>query len=243
MQVVRGTSILKQNAIGKLHFLHRAFPEPAAATRLSREEEWERFCKAQQTGVLELAGLYDRAAQEVGSETAAIFAIHAMLLEDEDLSRMVREQIFDHGTSAEYAVWKTAVDVTAAFRNMDDPYMKARGADILDIAIHVLRLLRGEELGTAPDSPIILVADYFLPSEVMWANGNGKLRGVISRQGSTDSHTAMLLQAYHIPAFVDVELDEKWHGHPALLDGHAGVIYLDPDGETLKIHGLTTEFT
>ena len=44
-----------------------------------------------------------------------------------------------------------------------------------------------------------------------------------------DSHTSMLVQAYRIPAIVDVRLPAKWEGHLALMDCFTGTIYLDPE--------------
>ena len=234
MSIVRGTPIVAKCAMGRLHFLPRNVSQPRQESRLNREEEWERFLQAQKSGVLELAGLYDRAVREVGEGVASIFAIHAMLLEDEELTEMVRHRILDQGASAEYAVWKTGTDVAASFRDLDDTYMKAREADILDIANRVLCELSGGCCGVEPEEPAVLVADFLLPSEVMEFNREGKLAGVISRKGNPDSHTGHLLQAYHICAVVGVELEDSWEGHTALLDGFTGEIRLDPDGQTVE---------
>ena len=76
--------------------------------------------------------------------------------------------------------------------------------------------------------PAILVADSFLPSEVMDMDQR-RLLGLISLNGSLDSHTSMLVQAYRIPAIVDVRLPAKWEGHLALMDCFTGTIYLDPE--------------
>jgi len=234
VSIVRGTPIVAKHAIGRLHFLPRDFSQPRQDTRLSREAEWERFLRAQKLGVLELAGLYDRAVREVGESVASIFAIHAMLLEDEELTEMVRRRILDQGTSAEYAVWKTGTDVAASFRDLDDTYMKAREADILDIANRVLCGLSGGSREVEPEEPVVLVADFLLPSEVMEFNRDGKLAGVISRKGNPDSHTGHLLQAYNICSVVGAELEDIWEGHIALLDGCTGEICLDPDGQTVE---------
>ena len=78
------------------------------------------------------------------------------------------------------------------------------------------------------EEPAILVADDFLPSEVMDLDQR-RLLGLIARNGSLDSHTAMLVRAYHIPAMVEVDIAPKWEGHLALMDGFSGTIYLDPE--------------
>ena len=81
--------------------------------------------------------------------------------------------------------------------------------------------------------PGILVTDSFLPSEVMEFDRR-RLLGLISRKGSLDSHTSMLVRAYHIPAIVEVDITPKWEGHLAIMDGYTGTVYLDPDQAQLE---------
>ena len=78
------------------------------------------------------------------------------------------------------------------------------------------------------DEPAILVSREFLPSEVVTFKRRHVL-AVVSQRGSVDSHTAMLLQAYQIPAMAEVDIGEEWDGHWALMDGYADRLYLDPD--------------
>ena len=66
------------------------------------------------------------------------------------------------------------------------------------------------------DEPAILVADDFLPSEVMDFDQH-RLLGLITRKGSLDSHTAMLVRAYHIPAIVEVPLTPGSNQSPDCL--------------------------
>ena len=110
--------------------------------------------------------------------------------------------------------------------------MRARAADIRDISQRVIRALMGRRQELTMKEPAILVADYFLPSEVMDFDQK-RLLGLITQQGSLDSHTAMLLRAYHIPAIVEVDLPQQWEGHPALMDGYTGEIYVDPEQSQL----------
>lgn len=232
MQVRTGIPIMEQIVAGTLQFYHRTKPVVKERSMLNWREEKERFDRAQRQAILELAALYDRSSEQVGEKTAAVFAIHAMLLEDEELVDSVFRLISQQGVTAEYAVMMTGRTFADTFEQMDSPYMKARAADIRDLARRVLRCLMGNWRPLRLEEPVILVADSFLPSEVMEFDRN--LLGLISRKGSIDSHTAQLLRAYHIPAIVDVELEEAWEGHPALMDCHDGHIYLDPEPELLN---------
>lgn len=163
-----------------------------------------------------------------GEAVASIFNIHSLLLEDRDYVETVRRLIQGRGVTAEYAVQMTELSFSSAFSAMDSSYMRARAADIRDISQRVIRALMGDRQELTMEAPAILVSDDFLPSEVMDFDQN-RLLGLITRKGSLDSHTAMLIRAFHIPSMVEVNLAPKWEGHLALMDGYAGKIYLDPE--------------
>lgn len=229
METAVGKSILNRIAAGKLCFYQRAKPEPVMRSHRSPVLEESRFQQAQRRSVLELAALYDRASRQVGVGTASIFAIHAMLLEDEDFVQTVLTVLREKEATAEYAVWVAGDSIAAAFAAMDSPYMQARAVDIRDITRRVVRQLTGQlQKDPLRAGPAILVCDELLPSEVMDMDRR-QLLGLVSRKGSVDSHTAMLLRAYGIPALAEVELDRAWDGHMALLDGFDHRLYLDPD--------------
>lgn len=233
MQTAGGKSILNQIVAGRLRFCQLAPARPKPGPALPPGDEEDRFFQAQRLSVLELAALYDRMSRQVGEGTASIFAIHAMLLEDEDFVRAVRGIIRREETSAEYAVWKTGTRLAATFSAMDNLYMRARAGDIRDITHRVVWRLRGERReDPLRDGPAILVSDEFLPSEVAELDRE-RLLGVVTRQGSVDSHTALLLRACQIPAMAQVALDARWDGHMAVLDGINHRLCLDPDEETL----------
>ena len=233
MEIAVGGSIADQIAYGRVRFLRRPPKEITEFSRLNWEEEVLRFQKAQGRAVLQLAALHDRALHQVGEGMASIFAIHALLLEDEDLVDSICTLVRERGVTAEYAVQTVCRSFREAFSSMDSPYMRARAADIRDISNRMLRLLLSSH---RPDplrlGPAILVSDEFFPSEVMELD-HRRLLGLVARQGSVDSHTARLLQAFRIPALTEAPLGPEWDGHLALLDGFDRRLYLDPDREVL----------
>lgn len=229
MEIRRAKALQEQLVCGPLTFFRRDTPVLEQYSSLSPAEEQARFEQARRQAVLQLASYYDRTLKEVGGEAASIFAIHAMLLEDEDLEDHTYQMIWEEKATAEYAVLCTGKLFANIFYAMDDPYMKARAADIRDMTRRVMRILDAfnrdipQLLQTA-----IVVTDEVLPSEVMQMDRN-RLLGVISRRGSLNSHAALLLKAYRIPCMVEVELEDIWEGHMAMLDGLENRIYLDPD--------------
>ena len=232
MQVRTGTPIMEQIVAGTLRFYHREMPQVLERSALDWQEEKARFERAQRQSIQELKLLFDRTAERLGEETAAVFAAHAVLLEDEELVSSVEEILRAQNATAEYAVSVTGQTFADTLERLDNPYMKARAADIRDVARRVLCALAGVQPKVQMDGPSILVADSFFPSEVVELDRN--LLGLISRRESLDSHTGQLLRVCRIPAVVDVELEEAWEGHLALMDCHEGKIYLDPEPELLE---------
>lgn len=230
MQILTGTSLTPRIVAGPLRFYCRpTAPIPQRSVR-TVDEELLRFRQVQRQAVLRLAALYDKAHAQVGHEAASIFAIHAMLIEDEALLDGIHRKITDDAATAEWAIHSVCCELSDLFSAMDDPYMRARAADMQDIARHLALPLLGVQRTFPGTGEAIVVCDHFLPSEVM--HMDERLLGLISQRGSLDSHTAVLLKAYHIPVIVGTEFGPEWDGHRALIDGFDGKLYLDPDEGT-----------
>lgn len=233
METTKGKSILDRVVAGRLRFCRLVPLRPEPETHLTAKEEELRFRRAQRQAVRDLDVLHDRLDRQVGSETAAIFSAHAMLLEDRDYVCSVCNLITGGCVSAEYAVWEIGSRLAETFAEMDSLYMRARAGDFRDITYRMIGNLRGVwPADPLKKGPAILVSEDFLPSEIMRLNLK-RLLGIVTRRGSVDSHTALLLKACGIPSMAEVELNPRWNGHLALMDGRNQRLYLDPDYETL----------
>lgn len=82
---------------------------------------------------------------------------------------------------------------------------------------------------------VIIVADDLAPSETVQLDKECVLSFVTAR-GSLNSHTAILARTMAIPALVGTEiaLDDSVDGKLGIVDGKNGVIYVDPDSQTLE---------
>lgn len=233
MQVATGKSILNGIAIGPLRIYKKVEAQTSQTSTLTPAEEWERFQAACAKAREQLAGLYDKALNEVGEDNAAIFEIHQMMLEDEDYLDAAKGIIDTQGATAEYAATTTGENFSAAFAAMEDAYMQARATDVKDISRRVVNILTGQDDAAAlDDQPAILVADDLTPSETVQLD-KSKLLGFITRHGSSNSHTAILARTMNIPALIGVDFDESWDGKLAVLDGYNHCVYIDPAQELL----------
>lgn len=233
MKVAGGRSVLEGIAIGPLRWFQPQrvqIPERSARTP---EEELERLEQARRRAQAQLGGLYEKARKEAGADSAAIFQIHQMMLEDEDFLAAVRDPIRSRGVSAEYAVQAAGEHFAATLAAMEDAYMQARADDVRDVARRVVLLLAGEEERTVLREPVLLLADDLSPSETVQLD-KSKLLGFVTRRGSVNSHTAILARTMGVPALMGVEVDPAWDGHMAALDGYSQRLYVDPTLELLS---------
>ena len=68
--------------------------------------------------------------------------------------------------------------------------------------------------------PCILVANDLTPSETLRLN-KSLLLGIITKEGSLNSHTAILARSMGIPALVQCkDVNEDWEGKSAIIDGY-----------------------
>lgn len=233
MNVATGKSIINKIAIGKIRYQGKKAVQAPATSKRTPQEELERFEKAREKAGEQLHALYENALREVGEDNAAIFEIHAMMLEDDDYLDAVKSIIETQDATAEYAVLTAGDNFAEIFAAMDDAYMQARATDIKDVAGRLAAVLTGKQDKVDFDEPFILMADDLTPSETMQLD-KSKLLGFITRHGSTNSHTAILARTMAIPALIGVDIREEWDGHTAVLDGYNHCVYIDPTPDLLK---------
>lgn len=242
MDKCKAASVVAGVAIGPLHFYQR--PErcydmtPCEDTEL----ELERMEQARQESIAHQSVLYQKALAEAGQDIAAVFDVHALMLDDDEFVETVRENIVNHHMRAEYAVRCAAYTMVDRFAEVEDEYMRARIDDIMDMARGVIYLLQGSVEEAAWSEPSIVVAEEFTPSEAVQLDKQCVL-GFVTRLGSTISHTSILARSMELPALVKCkELQTDWEGHLAILDGLKGRLIVDPDVDTLiKYRGIQEE--
>ena len=240
MQSYQGKSVYKGIAMGPVVVLKKNDYQVKRTRIEDPEAEIKRVDEALEKSKEQLQKLYDKAVQEVGEASAAIFEVHQMMLEDDDYLEAIQNTIRTEQINAEYAVAATGDNFAEMFASMDDDSMKARSADIKDISERLVRNLSGQDdADLSSIEPSIIVADDLSPSETVQMDKD-KILAFVTVHGSTNSHTAILARMMNIPALigVDMDLEELHTGMEAVVDGFQGTVIFEPD-ETVKAQ--TTE--
>ena len=235
MITIQGKSVFGGVSIGKLMFYKRNEKVIKREHISDADAEWKRFEAAKGQAVDQLKELYEKALEDVGEANAMIFEIHQMMLEDLDYLESIENIIRSQEVNAEYAVATTADNFAQMFASMDDAYMQGRAADVKDVSERVLDILCGVSAGVKERTePCIIAADDLAPSETVQLD-KSKVLGFATMYGSANSHTAILARTMNIPAVIGLgeTLSSQYDGKMAVIDGFTGILYVDPDEETL----------
>ncbi len=235
MITYQGKTVGSGIAIGRIS-LYQKGEQAVKRTKISDPEaEIARYHQAIEVAVAQLGVLYEKALKQVGESGAEIFEAHQMMLEDGDYIDSVENIIRTQEVNAEYAVAETGENFAEMFAAMDDEYFRGRAADMKDISERLINALTGAETGAiGGDEASIIVADDLAPSETVQMDKD-KILAFVTVHGSANSHTAILAKTMNIPALIGtpVPLEAEINGKLAVVDGFEGILYIDPDEETL----------
>ena len=244
MKRYHGKSVCNGIAFGKVIVIEPESHEEKNIRILDAMAEVLRVNNAIEEAKSQIMSLYDRAMEDVGEAGAAIFEAHHMMLEDEDYVRAIHDMIHEEQTCGEYAVQQIGQNFSAVFRAMDDEYMQARSADVLDISSRVIRILKGHDIDVInSEDQVIVAAKDLTPGQIV-AMKKDKILAIVTTEGSVNSHTAILARMMNIPALaaVDMELCEIETGAFGMVDGENGEFVIEPDAITLKAAKQTMDY-
>lgn len=237
MIVLKGIGVFKDISFGKVMVtLPRENVDKWSVGNV--QKEIERYYSAKERAVKEIRGLYEKSLADCGASEAEIFAVHEMMIKDEDYENTILDIINTQNLNAEYAVFKASEKFSSIFENMDDSYMSQRAADVRDISQRIINCLGKEKLngkeGHVALEPVILFGVEFTPSEVSSLD-RARIKGFVSSKGSLYSHASIISKVLKIPSVVGVEaeFDEKYNGKQVIIDGFTGEVYIDPTPEVV----------
>ena len=229
MKICKGVSASPGLVLGQVSRLERHV-ETFSTGPFDPERELRQLEDAVRTAQSELDCMAERAA----STEQAILQFQSMMLDDEGMMNEVRFCI-KAGISAAAAMDKVGQRYADQLANMkDNPYMQLRSVDILDATSRVINILGNRpRMWLALDHPVILAADRLMPTD-LFSVPSGMILGVVTTEGSGQSHAAIIARAMNIPGIVQVgpEFLDDCDGRTMILDATKGECILDPDAAT-----------
>jgi phosphotransferase system enzyme I (PtsP) len=183
----------------------------------------------------EVRALSEDVDEKLSPADRALFSAYALILSSAEIVDATVEYIHQ-GNWAPGALRKTIEAHARRFDEIEDPYLRERGADIRELGNRILGYLQG-----APRTADEYTANSILIGRRLGAIDLGvaprdRVRGIISAEGSSLSHLAILARALGIPAVMGVgnlplaQLDSQ----EIIVDGNLGRVYLQPNPRLRK---------
>lgn len=184
----------------------------------------------------DIKGLGAQLKDRLSREEQALFDAYLAMLDDASLAREVSERI-RQGVNAPYAWAEVILEHERTFTSMNDPYLRERATDLRDLGRRVLAYLQEstQKCRIYPDRTILIGEE--LTASMLGEVPREKLAGLVSVQGSSNSHVAILARAMDIPTVMGaVDLPyTQMEQRPLIVDGYKGVVHSDP-GPQLRKH-------
>lgn len=236
---LRGTGVSEGIAHGRVFLLERqriSIPHRSiSATQV--DEEIVRFQQALGRARQGLTDIKRAVMQADSREPAFIIDAHLMMLDDELLVKGAEDVIRSELINAEWALRKKTGELLETFARMSDPYLRERGRDVAEVSERVIGELVGktESPLAGIDGPVIVVAHDLSPAETAHL-ALDKVMAFATDIGSPTSHTAIVAKSLGIPAVVGLKTltSEVAYGDALLIDGHAGLVIVNPGAETVE---------
>jgi phosphotransferase system enzyme I (PtsI) len=239
MEIKRGIAVSPGVAIGPALVLDSEwFRIPQRAIPPAQTEaECERLHQALLQAANETHANQEAVTAKLGPQYGAIFGAHALMLTDPTLGREIESHIRNDHFAVEYAVSRVMRRYAKALESIEGGYLADRVADLFDIEKRILRHLLGQRREQLRDlrEPVIVLAHDLTPSEAALLDTH-RVHAFATESGGRASHTAIVAGVLDIPAVVGLGkfLSDVSGGDVVIVDGHHGLLVIDPDQETLQ---------
>ena len=245
---LHGLGVSSGIAIGRAHLVshaqlevpHLEIPE----NRIAQEQA--RLDTALALVRRELSELAGDIPENAPPEFEAFLNVHLMILGDETLAVVPKALIASQRCNAEWALKQQMDALLGQFDEIDDPYLRERKTDVIQVVERVLAALLLDTTSVAtvatPEDGSILVAHDLSPADVIQFKQH-KFASFITDVGGTTSHTAIVARSLGIPSIVALHHARRLVREEELLivDGTHGVVIVNPDETTLAEYRLRQE--
>lgn len=236
MEILHGTAVSKGVAYGKMVYFCARKEDFSSELTDDMEGEMRKLQEGVQRAAEGLQAEADHYYGEGRKQEAMVAQGRELLLFDilerGKFDQLIKEEHY----SARRAFSKVATKLRLKFEDLEDDFMRERSEDIRVVTEAVLREIGGEQRKFPKlDAPAIVVADELVPGETLCFERN-KILAIITNNSSFHSHSSILARIWNIPSIINIEPKKEWDGRYAIVDGSRGILYIDPDSDTMTHH-------
>jgi phosphoenolpyruvate-protein phosphotransferase len=196
------------------------------------EESLARLTAAIAASRDEIGAIATAARERIGAEHAAIIEAQLLVLDDPEWYDPVVAAI-RAGATPTAAAWATTQEIAAVLSSLDDPYLRERSADVLDVGQRIIGHLTGSsrtEVLSDLSGAVVIGAHELTPTDTLGLDLEF-VRGLITEVGARTSHAAIIARQLGIPAVVGATglLEFASNGNVLVVDGDAGICTVNPE--------------
>lgn len=235
MLTIKGQSISGLIAIAPLHVFHPFTPDVTRKEIKDTDTEVSRFITARDTASTIMQKLHDQALSTSGADNAAIFENYRQLLTAPEFTNQTTGIIRSQKVNFEYAVKQVEENYRQILASDNAAYASSSMADFSVVVNAVIEALQSGVQRDTLTGPCILASHDLTPEQTIRFD-KSKLLGFVTVDGNSLSHTAILARSLGVPAILATghEIGDELDGHPAIIDGFTGTVYVDPTPEIIQ---------
>jgi phosphoenolpyruvate-protein phosphotransferase (PTS system enzyme I) len=225
-------------AIGHAHLVSHAMLDVAHYAIQPRkvDDEVQRLVRAFDAVRAELAELRSSLtadSAEARGELLAFIDLHSMILDDPLLLDEACAFVRERRCNAEWAVKRQMDRLVEQFEEIEDPYLRSRSADVVQVVERVIKALSGKRARLSTrrrDTDSIIVAHDLSPADTIQFKAQ-RIAAFVTDLGGATSHTAIVARSLAIPALVGMHHARSLIQDDDMLivDGLRGVLIINPD--------------
>lgn len=235
---LEGTALSYGAVVGQAHF-YKVLQHNVATPEgpINREAEQEKLTKGLKKLRASISEMIARTAVTLTEESLEIFDVYRLLAQDPIFEREMHALVQD-GRSALEAT--EIVEQKFQAKMKQDAFWKARFYDLQyllrKLRTFILEIDEEAQLLASQDRLLILIAPYISPADLLQAHRYQHVVGLVLKDDSQISHTAILARSLHIPTLGGVSLTPELcpPGARLLLDAYASKLYIHPSPSTLE---------
>ncbi|GHU80359.1 hypothetical protein FACS1894191_5520 [Clostridia bacterium] len=198
--------------------------------------EKQRFVEAVETFNKEMGNACDLIRAKASEEEARILRTQIEIARDPELVSELFAVLEEQTINLEYAFHVVCNKYIQLFSLIEDDFLRARTADLIDYKNHMLSTITGAgiiDFSAVPNGTVIVARDI-APSSAATIDP-GRVTAIATEAGTVHSHISIIARAIGMPSVVSVAglLAKVKNGDVLMVDGDSGEVTKDPDSGSL----------
>lgn len=184
----------------------------------------------------ELFAVREVIPSDAPQDTRLFIDAHLLMLDDPALRERPLRSIREEHRNAAWAIQLERERLLEIFDRMEDPYLRTKREDIIQVTDRVLRNLIGVKTPVLHSAEgQIIIAEELSPADTVLMKRD-KVLAWVTDFGAANSHAAILARSLGLPAVVGAHSATRLlrSGDTVIVDGDQGILLVAPDALVLR---------